>query len=172
MDEETDNNEDNATNGDILDEETKLSDIRIAKINIPETNSIRLKLIKYICLHNNNIYNGSIYFQRQMYHIRKSYVKHIYDNLDDYDDLLSFNDRLDIIEYIMYNKNIETKDDKFRYLLHVTDHIPEGENAPVELVSDDIISIILNKRKMEFIQDLEQMVYDDGVNRNQFEIYQ
>lgn len=31
MDEETDNNEDNATNGDILDEETKLSDIRIAK---------------------------------------------------------------------------------------------------------------------------------------------
>ena len=74
--------------------------------------------------------------------------------------------------YLRYNKNIETTDSQFRYLLHVTDHVAEGETAPVELVSQDIINIILNKRKMEFIQDLEQTVYMDGVNRNQFEIYQ
>ena len=74
--------------------------------------------------------------------------------------------------YLRYNKNIETTDSQFRYFLHVTDHVTEGEAAPIELVSDDIINIILNKRKMEFIQDLEQRVYNDGVNRNQFEIYQ
>jgi len=74
--------------------------------------------------------------------------------------------------YLSYNKNIETKDSQFRYFLHVTDLVIEGEAAPLELVSEDIISIILNKRKMEFIQDLEQRVYNDGVNRNQFEIYQ
>ena len=74
--------------------------------------------------------------------------------------------------YLSYNKNIETTDSQFRYLLHVTDLITEGEAAPLALVSEDIISIILNKRKMEFIQDLEQRVYNDGVNRNQFEIYQ
>ena len=74
--------------------------------------------------------------------------------------------------YLRYNKNIETTDSQYRYFLHVTDHVTEGEAAPIELVSDDIISIILNKRKMEFIQDLEQRVYNDGVNRNQFEIYQ
>ena len=74
--------------------------------------------------------------------------------------------------YLSYNKNIETKDTQFRYFLHVTDLVIEGEAAPLELVSEDIISIILNKRKMEFIQDLEQRVYNDGVNRNQFEIYQ
>jgi hypothetical protein len=39
------------------------------------------------------------------------------------------------------------------------------------MVKDDIINIILNKRKIEFFQDLEQMVYNDGVSRNQFEIY-
>ena len=75
-------------------------------------------------------------------------------------------------KYLSYNKNIETRDSQFRYLLHVTDLVTEGEAAPLELVSEDIISIILNKRKMEFIQDLEQRVYNDGVNRNQFEIYQ
>jgi len=74
--------------------------------------------------------------------------------------------------YLRYNKNIETTDSEFRYMLHVTDHVPEGEAAPIELVSNDIKNIIMNKRKIEFIQDLEQRVYNDGVNRNQFEIYQ
>ncbi|MEN8201401.1 MAG: peptidyl-prolyl cis-trans isomerase [Bacteroidota bacterium] len=74
--------------------------------------------------------------------------------------------------YLRYNKNIETTDAGFRYMLHISDHVTEGEAAPLELVSNDITNIILNKRKIEFIQDLEQRVYNDGVNRNQFEIYQ
>jgi hypothetical protein len=73
--------------------------------------------------------------------------------------------------YLTYNKNIETSDSLYRYFLHVTDHLPEGEIAPIEMVSGDIINIILNKRKIEFFQDLEQIVFNDGVSRNQFEIY-
>jgi len=73
--------------------------------------------------------------------------------------------------YLRYNRNIETTDELCRYFLHVTDHLPEGEVTPIELVSDDITNIIMNKRKIEFFQDLEQSVYNDGVNRNQFEIY-
>ena len=74
--------------------------------------------------------------------------------------------------YLRYNKNIETEDSMYRYFLHITDHLPEGEVAPIEMVSDDITNIILNKRKIEFFQDLEKRVYNDGVTRNQFEIYQ
>ena len=74
--------------------------------------------------------------------------------------------------YLRYNRNIETTDSLYRYFLHVSDHLPEGEVAPLEMVSDDISSIILNKRKIEFFQDLDQRVYNDGVTRNQFEIYQ
>jgi hypothetical protein len=73
--------------------------------------------------------------------------------------------------YLRYNRNIETTDSLFRYFLHVTEHLPEGEVAPLEMVADDITSIIMNKRKIEFFQDLEQRVYNDGVSRNQFEIY-
>jgi hypothetical protein len=73
--------------------------------------------------------------------------------------------------YLRYNRNIETTDSLYRYFLHVSDHLPEGEVAPIEMVSDDITNIILNKRKIEFFQDLEQRVYSDGVTRNQFEIY-
>ena len=39
------------------------------------------------------------------------------------------------------------------------------------MVTSDITNIILNKRKIEFIKDLEHRVYTDGVSRNQFEIY-
>jgi hypothetical protein len=73
--------------------------------------------------------------------------------------------------YLMYNRNIETSDSQCRYFLHVSDHLSEGEVSPIEMVKDDIINIILNKRKIEFFQDLEQMVYNDGVSRNQFEIF-
>jgi hypothetical protein len=73
--------------------------------------------------------------------------------------------------YLTYNRNIETSDALYRYFVHVSDHLAEGEVAPMEMVKDDIINIILNKRKIEFFQNLEQMVYNDGVNRNQFEIY-
>ncbi len=73
--------------------------------------------------------------------------------------------------YLRYNKNIEATDSRYRYFLHVTGHLSAGDVAPLEMISDDITSIVLNKRKIEFIQELEQRVYNDGVNRNQFEIY-
>lgn len=73
--------------------------------------------------------------------------------------------------YLNAYKNIETTDSLYRYFVHVSDHLPEGSVKPIELVSEDIRDIILNKRRIEFVQDLEQRVYSDGLNRNQFEIY-
>ena len=73
--------------------------------------------------------------------------------------------------YLRYNRNMETTDSLFRYFLHIADYLPEGEMAPIEMVTDDITNIIMNKRKIEFFQEMEQRVYNDGVSRNQFEIY-
>jgi len=75
------------------------------------------------------------------------------------------------VRYLNSYRNIEHSDSMFRYLVHISDHLTEGEVAPVEMVSDDITNIILNKRKIKFIKDLEHRVYTDGVSRNQFEIY-
>lgn len=75
------------------------------------------------------------------------------------------------VAYLNSYRNIEHSDSLYRYLVHISDHLTEGEVAPVEMVSDDIINIILNKRKIKFIKDLEHRVYTDGVSRNQFEIY-
>lgn len=73
--------------------------------------------------------------------------------------------------YLRYNKNIVGNDSLYRYYLHISDHLIEGDVTPLEMISDDIRSILLNKRKLEFVQDLESRVYNDGVSKNQFEIY-
>jgi hypothetical protein len=73
--------------------------------------------------------------------------------------------------YLQSYHNIETSDSLYRYMVHISDYLIEGEVAPVEMVTEDITNIILNKRKIEFINELEHQVYTDGVTRNQFEIY-
>ncbi len=73
--------------------------------------------------------------------------------------------------FLRYNKNIETSDSQFHYFVHISDHKSEGEAIPLELIRDDIKSILLNKRKIEFYNDLEKKVYNEGANRNLFEIY-
>jgi hypothetical protein len=49
--------------------------------------------------------------------------------------------------------------------------VQEGQVAPLELVKDDIRSVIINKRKITFIEDLENSVYKDGRAKNKVEIY-
>jgi hypothetical protein len=74
--------------------------------------------------------------------------------------------------YLRNRSNAENTDTLYRYFLHISDHLTVGEPTPLELVEEDITNIILNKRKFEYIQELEHRVYSDGVTRNQFEIYQ
>jgi len=74
--------------------------------------------------------------------------------------------------YLRNRNNAENTDSQYRYFLHITDHLTVGEAAPLEMVAEDITNIILNKRKFEFLQELEHRVYSDGVSKNQFEIYQ
>ena len=73
--------------------------------------------------------------------------------------------------YLRYNKDIETSDAQFHYFIHISEYKKEGDITPLSLIRDDIKSILLNKRKIEFYNNLEKQVYNEGANRNQFEIY-
>jgi len=73
--------------------------------------------------------------------------------------------------YLRYNRNIETSDSLYQYFVHISEYKVEGEVSPLDLIRDDLKSILLNKRKIEFYNSLEKQVYNEGVTRNQFEIY-
>lgn len=105
-----------------------------------------------------------------------SYAEKYNDFNDTWVDFSTIKDQLpvrisDPVRYLNSYRNINTSDSLFRYLVHMSDHLTEGEVAPVELVKDDIRNIILNKRKYTFIKDLEHRVYSEGLSKNQFEIY-
>jgi len=41
----------------------------------------------------------------------------------------------------------------------------------VDYVQDNIKSLILNRRKIEFLRRVENNIYQEGVNKNNFKIY-
>jgi hypothetical protein len=43
--------------------------------------------------------------------------------------------------------------------------------APVEYVETDIKNLILNKRKIEFLKQIEENIYKEGIRQNKFKIY-
>ena len=56
------------------------------------------------------------------------------------------------------------------YFVLINDYILAGEKAPYDFVKDRIESLILNSRKMEFLQDLEKNIYEKGKRENRFVI--
>jgi len=56
------------------------------------------------------------------------------------------------------------------YFILINDYILAGEKAPYDFVKDRIESLILNSRKMEFLQDLEKNIYEKGKRENRFTI--
>ena len=54
------------------------------------------------------------------------------------------------------------------YFLLINDYILAGEKAPFVFVKDRIESLILNTRKMEFLQELEKNIYEKGKRENRF----
>lgn len=74
-------------------------------------------------------------------------------------------------QYLNYNRNIETRDPEYYYFIHINDRLKEGDLKPLSMVRNNIHTVLLNKRKLEYIQDMENTVYKEGLSRNQVEIY-
>lgn len=65
----------------------------------------------------------------------------------------------------------ETTDSASAYLLNIRSFRLRSTIAPIEYVRDDIERIILNNRRFEFIQSLENGIYNDAIKENKLKIY-
>lgn len=74
-------------------------------------------------------------------------------------------------EYLKNNSFIEQEDAGFYYLIYVKDKNLAGSLAPYAFVKGRIKDILLNKRKVKFLSDLETNIYNDAQDHNSFEIY-
>lgn len=74
-------------------------------------------------------------------------------------------------QYLKYRKFIEIKDSTYYYFVNIKDRRLIGTVSPLEIVSKNIRNIILNKRKIRLMKELEANIYNDALNRNNFIIY-
>ncbi len=74
------------------------------------------------------------------------------------------------IQFLRDNHYYETSDDNYLYFFKADEYRISDNVSPLEFVKDDIRNIILNKRKVELAQQLENDVYNQGVAQNEFEI--
>jgi hypothetical protein len=73
--------------------------------------------------------------------------------------------------FLRRNKFYESSDSSSVYLLTIYDYRLRGAPSPFEYVRDDIKRVIWNNRRIKFIQDLENGIYEDALKDNILKIY-
>jgi hypothetical protein len=66
---------------------------------------------------------------------------------------------------------LQLKDSLNLYLMQVTDVRLQNDYAPLDYVRSSIKQIVINKRKLELIKQLENDITKDAIKNNQFQIY-
>ena len=69
------------------------------------------------------------------------------------------------------NNLIEQRDNEFVYYVRIREKRAPDDTAPLAFVKDRVKNIIINKRKLKYISELEQNIYNEALTKNQFEIY-
>ena len=73
--------------------------------------------------------------------------------------------------FLKRNTFFETSDSTSEYLVSIRDYRLRASLAPFEYVRDDIKRIIWNSRRFEFLQTLENGIFNEALKENSFKIY-
>ncbi len=73
--------------------------------------------------------------------------------------------------FLKKNSFFETSDSSSDYIISIRDYKLRGSPAPFDYIREDIRRIIWNARRFEFIQSLENGIYNDALKKNSFKIY-
>jgi len=68
-------------------------------------------------------------------------------------------------------KTVEKQDDNFFYFLNITDFLLAGDNTPYEYAKPAIREILVNKRKIDFLQRTEEDLYQRAIDKGEVQFY-
>jgi hypothetical protein len=74
-------------------------------------------------------------------------------------------------EFLKRNPWYETRDSSSVYMISIRDYRQRYSLAPFDYVRNDIKSVILNNRRFEFLQTLENGIYNEAIKENTFKLY-
>jgi len=144
--------------------------VKFKYVMLPATTIVRLDSVR-AWLRNMNDYNKPklLGFCKQ-YATRFSINDSTWNNKDDLASFLPVN-KINITSALISKNYLEASDSGFAYLIKFDDYRVKGSNAPVDFVQNEIISILLNQRKIDFISRIHKSIYDDALKDGDFEIY-
>lgn len=73
--------------------------------------------------------------------------------------------------FLERNKLAESKDKNYYYFLYIIDYRLAGQISPNEYVYNDIRNLILNKQKIQFLQQIEKDVYKEGIEKKKVKLF-
>ena len=69
----------------------------------------------------------------------------------------------DVEHFLSRNNQIELNDSNYYYLVKIQDYKLKNDLAPLNFVENNIKKLILNKRKIEFLKEVENNIYTEGI---------
>lgn len=75
------------------------------------------------------------------------------------------------VQFLQQNRYIETEDEDFLYYLNILDYKIIDEISPLEFEKENIRNIIINRRKVELAEQLEEDIFKEAVKESEFEIF-
>lgn len=74
-------------------------------------------------------------------------------------------------QWLARNSAVELKDDRFSYFIAIREYRLRNSVAPFEYIRGQIRTIILNNRRNDFLQKLEDGIYNEAVSNNTLKLY-
>jgi hypothetical protein len=69
------------------------------------------------------------------------------------------------------DRNLDLKDTEYRYLISITGFLIEETSAPLSFEKNNIRNIILNKRKIKLVEQMQKDVYNQALNDKDVELF-
>jgi hypothetical protein len=73
-------------------------------------------------------------------------------------------------DFLKSKSFFETNDSLYTYLIRINDYKTIESSAPASLVQDKIRNLILNRRKSELINRMQQQIFEEALKNKEFEI--
>ncbi len=75
------------------------------------------------------------------------------------------------VQFLKTNRYVEEEDSLYLYLLKINEYKISEEISPLEFVKDDIRNIIINKRKVALVKELENEIFEEAKKDEDYQIY-
>lgn len=74
-------------------------------------------------------------------------------------------------QWLARNSAVELKDDRFSYFIAIREYRLRNTVAPFDYIRGQVRTIILNTRRNDFLQKLEDGIYNEAVGNNTLKLY-